>query len=1303
MKRYPCTPTRSALVSLIAAATSLAAIPSSEAQTIALIRAAANAMVAPTNTTSQPSPQSIAIPQLRARQIKVLELPDGLPEVFDVPTTLDDQAVTLHLSRHNLRSPSMQLLVDHGGGNVESMPLPPARTYRGTISGEPGSAVAASLVDGGLVAIVERADGSRWHVEPLVNLVGIPAGGAPLAPTGAHVSYRAVDVNRSGGVCGNDFVDLAKPEQSRTPASKDDAEGQDGEGGVAGGTKFLAEIAFDADFEFFQKNSSSVTATVNDIETVMNQVEFIYDRDVDINYEFVAFIVRDTASDPYTTTVAGDLLCEFRTTWNASPENQIQREVAHLFTGKNLNGSVIGIAWTGVTCNASGVDCGVNGNLAYSLVESKFSGVTFNERIALSCHELGHNWGALHCDGQGDCHIMCSGLGGCDGLGGTNLKFGAPEQADIVAYRNSVSCDLALAAPLTVPFAELWTTASVSTTKWVFSNGGATSTVATNEPSAPNSLNLDATGSGLYDDDEVRSHFFLLASIPQALKLSYFTEHKGVENGEKLFVDYFNSAGDWINLNTITSNGTDETAFVPWTHNLSADAKHDQFRIRFRTDVNETNDDWYIDDIKVDFVPGPANDECSGAAAITQSVTPFDNTNATTSLPGAPASCSESNGTTLVNDLWYTHVATCTGTLTVSTCGLTLVNTRLIVYPGNTCPSAATVPLGCDDDTVNCGFGSSFVQIPVTTGQLVFIRLGVISGFGTGSLLVACSPSCPDSDGDGVCDANDNCPNTPNASQANADGDSVGDACDGCPTDPNKIAPGTCGCGIADTDSDGDGTPNCIDGCPNDPNKTTPGACGCGVPNTDSDGDGTPNCIDGCPSDPNKIAPGTCGCGVADTDSDGDGTPNCNDLCPTDPNKIAPGTCGCGVADTDSDGDGTPNCNDLCPTDPNKIAPGTCGCGVADTDSDGDGTANCNDLCPTDPNKIAPGTCGCGVADTDSDGDGTANCNDLCPTDPNKIAPGTCGCGVADTDSDGDGTADCNDGCPNDPNKVSPGPCGCGSEEVDTDGDGTPDCNDLCATDPLKTDPGLCGCGVADTDTDGDGTPDCNERPCDIVIADQPDDLAVVACDDAAFAVGVVDAGPFTYQWRRNGRALTDGDRITGSATANLVIAPALRADAGLYDVLVSDGCTSTLSNTASLTVEPVGECTCLRLATDSDGDGVDDCNDGCPTDPAKIDPGVCGCGVSDVDSDGDGVADCIDVCPGFDDGVDTDGDGIPDGCDAPKCPADFDGDGNVGGSDLAVLLGSWGACVGCAADFNGDGVVDGAELGVLLGSWGPC
>jgi len=47
-------------------------------------------------------------------------------------------------------------------------------------------------------------------------------------------------------------------------------------------------------------------------------------------------------------------------------------------------------------------------------------------------------------------------------------------------------------------------------------------------------------------------------------------------------------------------------------------------------------------------------------------------------------------------------------------------------------------------------------------------------------------------------------------------------------------------------------------------------------------------------------------------------------------------------------------------------------------------------------------------------------------------------------------------------------------------------------------------------------------------------------------------------------------------------------------------------------------------------------CLDGCPADPNKVAPGVCGCGVADVDSDLDGVLDCNDVCPGFDDTLDS-------------------------------------------------------------------
>ncbi|MCO6429680.1 MAG: hypothetical protein J5J00_02385, partial [Deltaproteobacteria bacterium] len=40
---------------------------------------------------------------------------------------------------------------------------------------------------------------------------------------------------------------------------------------------------------------------------------------------------------------------------------------------------------------------------------------------------------------------------------------------------------------------------------------------------------------------------------------------------------------------------------------------------------------------------------------------------------------------------------------------------------------------------------------------------------------------------------------------------------DRCPNDPDKLEPGTCGCGIAETDTDSDGTPDCLDRCPQNP------------------------------------------------------------------------------------------------------------------------------------------------------------------------------------------------------------------------------------------------------------------------------------------------------------------------------------------------------------------------------------------------------------------------------------------------------------------------------------------------------
>jgi hypothetical protein len=71
--------------------------------------------------------------------------------------------------------------------------------------------------------------------------------------------------------------------------------------------------------------------------------------------------------------------------------------------------------------------------------------------------------------------------------------------------------------------------------------------------------------------------------------------------------------------------------------------------------------------------------------------------------------------------------------------------------------------------------------------------------------------------------------------------------------------------------------------------------------------------------------------------------------------------------------------------------------------------------------------------------------------------------------------------------------------------------------------------------------------------------------------------------------------------------------------------------------VEVFSDSTVLHLAFDwsficprgdHDGDGVTDCDDACPADPAKSTPGACGCNNPDTDSDGDGIPNCNDCAP---------------------------------------------------------------------------
>ncbi len=362
--------------------------------------------------------QALHIDRFELGSAEIIRMPGEKAYVsLEIGSTL----LEAELMRAPVRDGVYQTLAQREDGLLHTITAPAEATYQGAVASDGSRTVAVSLLPAGVMGAVVGADGSMVMLHPLALLI-------PGAPADQFIAYRPEDrvIPGGGGLnCGTPegMIELGRGDEGEMPAE--------------GSCTKLAQIGYDADYEFFVAQGNSTDNVINTIEASTNVMNAVFARDVRIVHTITAIVVRTDDNDPYSSSSSGTRLTQLGQEWTTNLA-AIPRDTAHLISGYLwFDGSIIGLAWVGVVCDFY---------YGYALSNMAWADVM--------THEMGHNWAAPHCLDTDVCNSMC---GGC-------LNFGENTTDVILAHRDSRWCleDIDYQVP-TPPRARLDTGATLNT------------------------------------------------------------------------------------------------------------------------------------------------------------------------------------------------------------------------------------------------------------------------------------------------------------------------------------------------------------------------------------------------------------------------------------------------------------------------------------------------------------------------------------------------------------------------------------------------------------------------------------------------------------------------------------------------------------------------------------------------------------------------------------------------------------------------------------------------------------------------